>query len=217
MNRSVVNVAAQNGVDSKLFRVAHNRLLEFADEIDRVLHALLCVSAQRPVTEAESAANEVDRRIERKKELVAGVAEIREPLRILHDRVELVTMNDEDASAIRRDMNRALLNGNISVSAGKRGNELVVIARNINHRHALARFPQNFLDHVVVHLWPVTTAAQLPDVDQIADDVEFPAIVIAQELQKRFRVARPCSEMDVGNPGGANTPCCLRVSWRLFK
>src|SRR2546423_619390 len=83
--------------------------------------------------------------IERKKELVAGVAEIREPLRILHDRVELVTMNDEDASAIRRDMNRALLNGNISVSAGKRGNELVVIARNINHRHALARFPQNFL------------------------------------------------------------------------
>jgi len=50
-------------------------------------------------------------------------------------------------------------------------------------------------------LRPIATAAQLPNVDQIADDVEFLAIILAQELEQRLRIARPCPKMNVGNPG----------------
>jgi len=80
-----------------------------------------------------------------------------------------------------------------------------VISRDVNNRHALARLAQNLLDHVVVLLWPIATASQLPDVDQIADDVELLAIVIAQELKHRLGVACPCPEMKIGDPRRANT------------
>src|SRR5205085_9875782 len=96
-----------------------------------------------------------------------------------------------------RDVNGMFLNRNISVSARERADELVVISRNVNDRHAFARFSQNFLDHVVVLLRPVAAASQLPDVDQITDDIEFLAIVIAQKLEDRLGVARPSSEMNV--------------------
>src|SRR5947207_10387384 len=114
-------------------------------------------------------------------------------------------MNHQNAATIGGDVDSMFLNRNIPVSARKRAHEFVVISRDVNNRHALARLAQNLLDHVVVLLWPIATASQLPDVDQIADDIELLAIVIAQELKHRLGVACPGPEMKTGDPRRANT------------
>src|SRR2546430_5854752 len=49
-----MDMTAQNSIDREFFGVAHNLFFKSADETDRVLHPLLRVGAQRPVTETES-------------------------------------------------------------------------------------------------------------------------------------------------------------------
>src|SRR5882762_1442701 len=94
MNGATMNVSAQNRVDVELPGVTQNRFFEFADKVDRVFNSLFRVGAERPVTETKSPAEKVDRRIEREQKLITDVAKIREPLRVLHHGVELVSVND---------------------------------------------------------------------------------------------------------------------------
>ncbi len=132
--------------------------------------------------------------------MIANVADVSEPLHVLHHGVEFVAVDDENASAVRRFVNGVFLDRDVAVGAAERGHELIVITRDVNDRHAFARFAQDFLDDVVMLLRPVATTTQRPDVDQIADDIKFVAIVIAQKLQERICVARARAEMDIGNP-----------------
>ncbi len=217
MDCRIVNVSAQNRVDPKFLGIANYRFLEFADEADRVLHPLLRVSAERPVAQAKSPADEIDRRIKGEQKLIPRIAQIREPPCILDDSVEFMSMNDENAPTISGDVNGMFLNGDIAVGTGEGADELVVISRDVNDRNSFARFAQDFLDHVVVLLRPIATASQLPDVDQIPDDVEFLAIVIAQKLKHRLGVARPCPEMKIGDPRCANAMERFRSGRRRFK
>src|SRR6266700_3461593 len=158
MDGGRMNAAAQNSINPELLGVADYRLFEFADEAYCVLHSLLRVSAERPVAESKSPAHEIDRRIKREQKLVSGIAKISEPFRVLDDGVEFMPVNHENAATISRDVNSVFLDRNVSVSAPKCADEFVVILR------------------------PVASASQLPDIDQIADDIELLAIVIAQEL-----------------------------------
>src|SRR2546430_16012968 len=92
-------MTARNSIDRRFFGVAHNLFFKSADETDGVLHPLLGVGAERPVTETESAADKIDKRIEREQKLVANVAEIGQPLHVLHDCVQLMTVDDQNAFA----------------------------------------------------------------------------------------------------------------------
>jgi len=73
------------------------------------------------------------------------------------------------------------------------------------------------LDDVVVLLRPVNTAPQLPDVDQIADDVKRFTFVLAQKSQKRAGIGAARVQMNVGNPGGAHFSYTREVRTRDFK
>src|SRR5436305_12063922 len=106
-------------------------------------------------------------------------------------------VDDEHATSIHQTMDRMSLHGDIAVSAKKAGEHFVVITRDVNDACALARFAENFLDNVVVLLWPVTAAAQLPDVDQIAHHIERLAFVLAQEVEQRAGIAAACAQMDI--------------------
>jgi len=64
-----------------------------------------------------------------------------------------------------------------------------VVTWDVNDARSLARFAENLLDDVVVLLRPVTTATQLPDIDQIAHDIERLAFVFAQEIEQRAGIA----------------------------
>ena len=68
-------------------------------------------------------------------------------------------------------MNCVLLNLDIPVRSTEARHQFVVISRDVNYTRALAGFAQNFLDHVIVLLWPVNRAPQRPDINQVAHDV----------------------------------------------
>ena len=72
-DRRAVDVATEDSIDRKFRCVTYDLFLEPADKADRVLYSLLGVGAERPVTEAESAADEIDEGIQREQELVANV------------------------------------------------------------------------------------------------------------------------------------------------
>src|SRR5437868_4763921 len=145
-----------------------------------------------------------DRWVEREQELVANVARERQPFHVLHYGVKLMPVDDEHATSVRQTMDRMSLHGDIAVSAEKTGEHFVVVTRDVNDPCALARFAENFLDNVVVLLRPVTAAAQLPDVDQIAHYIERFAFVLAQEFEQRTCIAAARAQMDVGNPRRAH-------------
>ena len=56
-NSRVMNMTTEHSIDRKFLRVTNNLFLEAANEADRVLDSFLSVGAERPVTEAESAAH----------------------------------------------------------------------------------------------------------------------------------------------------------------
>ena len=99
-------------------------------------------------------------------------------------------------------MNCVLLNLDIPVGTTEARHQFVVISRDVNYPRALARFAQNFLDDVVMLLWPIDCASQRPDIDQVAHDIKGVEIGLPQKIQKRSGVAVTRAQVDVGNPGG---------------
>ncbi len=76
-----------------------------------------------------------------------------------------MSVDNENATTIRRSMNSMFLNGDVAIGAVKRADHLVVVTRDVDDSRAFARFPQNLLDDVVMLLRPVAAAAHLPDID----------------------------------------------------
>ena len=77
--------------------------------------------------------------------------------------------------------------------------EFVVIAGQVDEAGALARLAQKLLHHVVVRLRPIPARAQLPAVDDIADQIDRLGIVIAQEVEQTFGLAAARAEMNIRN------------------
>jgi len=98
-------------------------------------------------------------------------------------------MHDEHAAAVAQTVDGVLLHNNVAVTAVKLGQQVVMIARDVNDACAFARLPQNFLDDVVVLLWPITATAQLPDVRSNPDDVESFGFIVAQKIKQGGGVA----------------------------
>src|SRR5215831_9493025 len=121
-------------------------------------------------------------------------------------------MDNQDSFAGRSYVNRMLLDLDIPVRSTEARYQFVVISRDVDYTCALAGFAQNFLDHVIVLLWPVNRAPQRPDINQIAHDVERVEVGLAQKVQQRGGVAAARAQMRVGNPR-----CSLALrSWKLL-
>src|SRR4029079_2161672 len=89
VNGDAVDMSAKNCFHWVSLCVLRHCRLEFADKANGIFDALFHVGAERPITQPEAPANEIDERIKRKKELVTGIAEKGEPLHVLHNSVEL--------------------------------------------------------------------------------------------------------------------------------
>src|SRR5262245_15462190 len=100
-------------------------------------------------------------------------------------------------------MDCVFLDLNISVSPAEARHQFIVISRDVNYTCPFAGLAQNFLDHVVMFLWPVNRAPQRPDVDQVAHDVERIGISLAEKIQKCGGVAATRAQVGVGYPRGA--------------
>ena len=109
-------------------------------------------------------------------------------------------------------MDCVFLDLDIPVSPAEARHQFIVISRDINYTRTFAGFAQNFLDHIIMLLWPINCPPQRPDIDQIAHDVQRVEVGLAQKIQQRSGVAAACAEVRVGNPRGA---IALR-SWNLL-
>ncbi len=108
-------------------------------------------------------------------------------------------MDDEIALAVGRRVHRLVLDLDAAeVLAAVLADALVVIARNEDDARALAHLAQQLLQHVVVRLGPDGAAADAPEVDDVADQIDRVGLGLLEEIEQQLglRGARP--EVDVG-------------------
>src|SRR5512132_1875537 len=97
-------------------------------------------------------------------------------------------------------MDCVLLDLDIPVGSTEARHQFVVISRDVNYTCALASFAQNFLDHVIVLLWPVNYPPQRPNIYKVSHDVERVEVGLAQKVQQRSGVAAARAKVRIGNP-----------------
>ena len=92
--------------------------------------------------------------------------------------------------------------------------ELVVVARQIDDARAFARLAQKLLHDVVMVLRPKPAGAQLPAVDDIADQIDGVGVVVAQEIEKMPGLTAARAEMHIGNKQRTELDCAVLESHR---
>src|SRR5262249_51491502 len=198
-NRRMVDVSADDAVDTAPVRFRGERLLEFPDEVDRVLHLQLGPLRERPIGQPERLPDRVAARVEPDRKLVGLIAEKSEPTRVPNHDIEKITVDHEVALAVGRNVDRVFDHFNAAkMRAVIVTQKLVVIARDVDHVRALARLAQELLYDVVVSLRPVPAAFELPAVDDVADEVDGVGIVVAEKIDQDFGLAAFGAEVDVG-------------------
>ena len=70
-------------------------------------------------------------------------------------------------------------------------------------RVPFTRFPQQFLNDVVVVLVPIPGLLERPVVDDIADQIERIRLGIFQKVQQHPRLRTPRANVEIGDPDGA--------------
>src|SRR5688572_17749783 len=113
-------------------------------------------------------------------------------------------MRDPQALAVRRKMDGIFPHCDVTErQPDELARVLVMIAWNVDHLRALARMAQYFLHDIVMRLWPVPAFAQLPAIENVANQIERVALMGAQKIEQVIRLTARCSEVDVRDPDGA--------------
>ena len=131
-------------------------------------------------------------------QVVGPIAEEGEPLRMAHDDVEFVAMNDEVAFAVSRCMDRAALDLDPAEGqAEELTGELIVVAGNEHHPRAPADLAQQFLDDIVMRLRPVPAGAETPAVDDVADQIDRVGLDMAEHVQDEMGLAAARAQVQI--------------------
>jgi hypothetical protein len=207
VDRRMVDVAADDAVDRMAVRFGAERLFKLADMAHGVLDLELGPSRQRPIRQAEPPAHGVEDGVDDERHPVGVVAQQGDPARVLDDHVEMIAVNHEVAPAVDADVKRRLDDFDAAeMRAVIVAQELVVIARHVDHARALARLAQQLLHYVVVGLRPVPSAAQLPAVDDVADQIDGVGVVQAEKIEQPLSLAPSRSQMNVRQEQRAKSP-----------
>jgi hypothetical protein len=200
MDHGVMDVAANDAVNIAALRLRGERLFECTDIVDGILDLALCPLRQRPIRKAEPAANRVEVAIDQDGEIVSGIAQEREPARVFDHHVEHVAVHDQIAAAVGTFVDRRFHHLDAAeMRAVIIAQELIVVAGQIDETGALAGLAQKLLYHVIMRLRPIPALAQLPTVDNVADQINRVRIMITQEVEKPFSLAAARAEMNIRN------------------
>ena len=133
-----VDVAAKHGIDAVVAREANDGLLEFPDKADDIFHLGFHIGAERPVPEAEEAAEKIHQAVAAHEQDIANVAEMGEPAEVLDDGVEFVAVDHQDFAAVGGGVDRVFAKFHTRVVPVEGGKEFVVVADDVNDFRALA-------------------------------------------------------------------------------
>ena len=190
-------MTAEHAVHIIIAGISHDGFFKLSDEAHDVFHFGFDVGAERPRAEPNEAAGQIHDTIAAEEDSVADIADVSEPAEILHDGVEFVTVHDQQTASVGSEMDRVFLKRHAGIRTKKSVEKLVVVAGDVDDLCALAAFPEDFLDYVVVLLRPEDTAAKSPDIDEVADEVERLELRLFEELQKRPRLTAASAQMNV--------------------
>ena len=200
-------------------RLGGERLFERGDVADGILDLVFQKLGQRPVGQAEASAQRIEMVVETQRQGVEPIAEVGEPLGVLHDAVEQVAMDHQQSQAERGAMYLLAANRDAAeCEVEKMTGGFVVVAGDVDDLGALARLAQDLLHDVVVRLLPVPAAPQLPAVDDVADEVEVIRFGAPQKLEQAGSLAAGRPQMGIRDPdspeslhgGGRRVHCRLR-------
>ena len=195
----MVDMAADDAVDLAAARFVGHHLLEAADEAYRPLDPDLCPGRERPVGQPEQPPRAGDQPVDDDSKVVGTVAEIGQPAYRVDDPVELIAMDDEEAAAVGSLVQRPVGHDDAAeMGALEIPQELVMVAGDVNDAGALARLPEQLLDHVIVRLRPVPGPPQPPAVDDVADQVDGVRVMVAKEVDQKLCLGRLRAEVEVG-------------------
>jgi hypothetical protein len=196
-----VDVAADDAVGLVAARHGGQRVLVFRDEFDGGLGLEFQKRRQRPVAETERAAQAVEIQIEIENPVVKVRAEFFQQVIEVRQAVRLVAVDDEIFFPIGGGVNHLPRHRHAAEArSDKLLDELVMVARDVNHLGLLAAFAEQFLDEHVIVVAPIPPELEFPAVNQIADEVEILTVHQAQEMQQLVNAGVPRAEMNVGNP-----------------
>jgi hypothetical protein len=197
----MMNVPADHAIRAALSGLAGHCGLKVADVAYGPLDLQLQVARQAPVGQSETGAQRVETTIDLESPLVPDVAQIGQPLGALNDAIEEVAVRDPESSAVGGHMDAFGKHVDAAeVVLDIAPCELVVIAGDEYDASAFARFPQDFLNDVVMGLGPEPGAAELPAVDDVANKVEGLALGVAQEVEQRGGLAAWRAQMQIRDP-----------------
>ena len=178
----------------------HHRLLESADEVHDILHLGFHVGAQGPVASAEDPPEKIHGAVQLHQDVITNIPDVGQPTHVLHDRVELMAVGNEETATVDRGMESARLDMNVRVVTREIGDPLIMVPGDIDDLRALAALAEDFLDHIAVLLCPEDAALHGPDIDQVADDIEGVAFKRSQESKEGRRLTAARAKMDIRDP-----------------
>src|SRR5262249_49622901 len=125
---------------------------------------------------------------------------IQQPIE-MRQAIELMPMQNHVTFAIRGDMDNPLRQSDVAeIQTEELLEELVVIADDERHARLLAIFAQQLLHEQIILLRPEPFTAQLPAVDEVADDVKLFALRFAEKIQQLAHLRMPRAQVNIRNP-----------------
>ncbi len=204
LDLGAVDVAADDAVGLVAARHPGESVLVIGDVFHGGLGLGFQIGRQRPVAEAQRAAQAVEMQVEIQNPVVKVRAEFFQQVVEMRQAVRLMAVDDEIFFAVRRGVDDLVRHHHAAEThPGELVDELIVVAGDINDFGLLAAFAEQFLDEDVVVAAPEPAELQLPAVNEIADEVEVLAIHHAQKVQQLLDAGVLGAEMDVGNPDRA--------------
>lgn len=196
-----VDVAADDPIDAGGRGEPDHAFLELGHVSDRGLGLVLEVGRDRPVAEAEASSEPVEVEIEVEDALVeSGAHPFEEPVE-MDESVQLVAVQDEEASSVGRGVDDAFRQADAPEGeSGEALEELVVVSVEVRDPGLLAVLTEDLLDDGVGVGVPVPAALELPSIDDVAHKVEVAALGGAKELEKDVGLGMAASQVDVGDP-----------------
>ena len=134
------------------------------------------------------------------------------------DLVELVAVQEQEAAPVGQRVN--VLADDADVTKGDAevvAQGFIVIARDENDPLAVPRAPQDLLHKGVLGLGPYDVAAHRPEVDDIADEEDVLRRVAAHEAKQTIGLARPGTEVNVGEEDRADFLHGPNAAWRALR
>ncbi len=193
-----MDVAAYDAITAATARFFRHHLFEIANEAHGILGLVLQVLRHRPIRQVELQADRVQPAIELEQHGVDRIAEVGEPACVVHDTVEQIAVRDPQALAVCGHVDGIFGDNDLAQrEADELADEFIVVARDVDNPRPLTSFAQQLLHDVVVLLGPVPPLAQLPAIQNIADQIQRFGLVAAQKIEQIIGLAARRAEMNI--------------------